>query len=139
MSLCLEIAGTLQPKHVGYGLPCANCRAYYAANIAVCPVCGCHDRVLVKRKDVRAPRRKAIPMTTTIRCPAIRVPGDLHLAERSYEERVTFGKEREMGDEREPANFSYSAALSARSLAAETSSGIGRARDVALADSAHGV
>ena len=25
-------------KAVGYGLPCANCRAYYPADIASCPV-----------------------------------------------------------------------------------------------------
>lgn len=27
------------PKHVGYGLPCAKCKTYYAANLTTCPVC----------------------------------------------------------------------------------------------------
>lgn len=35
------------PVHrlVSYGLPCAQCRAYYEAQLAVCPICGCRDRV----------------------------------------------------------------------------------------------
>jgi len=26
-------------KPVGYGLPCAKCRKYYAASLSACPVC----------------------------------------------------------------------------------------------------
>jgi hypothetical protein len=33
------------PKRVGYGLPCANCGTYYAADQSVCPICKCADRV----------------------------------------------------------------------------------------------
>ncbi len=33
------------PKHVLYGLPCANCRAYYSADLRECPICGCRERV----------------------------------------------------------------------------------------------
>lgn len=33
------------PKHTGYGLPCANCKTYYAADLTVCPVCKCPQRV----------------------------------------------------------------------------------------------
>jgi hypothetical protein len=29
----------------GYGLPCAQCRTYYAADQTVCPVCGAMERV----------------------------------------------------------------------------------------------
>jgi len=29
------------PSPTLYGLPCANCRLYYAAELAVCPICGC--------------------------------------------------------------------------------------------------
>jgi hypothetical protein len=29
----------------GYGLPCAKCRTYYAANLAACPVCKSPERV----------------------------------------------------------------------------------------------
>jgi|SRR5215469_4535860 len=35
------------PVHrlVSYGLPCAQCRAYYEAQLTVCPICGCRERV----------------------------------------------------------------------------------------------
>ena len=32
-------------KPVGYGLPCAKCRKYYAANVSACPVCKSSERV----------------------------------------------------------------------------------------------
>ena len=32
-------------RRVGYGLPCAKCKAYYAADAAVCPYCSYTDRV----------------------------------------------------------------------------------------------
>jgi len=32
-------------KLVSYGLPCANCRAYYFAHLDVCPICGCGERI----------------------------------------------------------------------------------------------
>jgi len=34
-----------RPGPVRYGLPCANCRLYYAAELAVCPICHCGDRI----------------------------------------------------------------------------------------------
>ena len=33
------------PKAAGYGLPCANCRAYYPADMIACPICACTERV----------------------------------------------------------------------------------------------
>lgn len=33
-------------RRIGYGLPCANCRTYYAADLQVCPRCGCPDRLV---------------------------------------------------------------------------------------------
>ncbi len=30
---------------VRYGLPCANCHAYYAAELEACPICHCEKRV----------------------------------------------------------------------------------------------
>lgn len=33
------------PKQIGYGLPCANCKTYYAADLSVCPVCKSPQRV----------------------------------------------------------------------------------------------
>ena len=35
----------LGPKHIGYGLPCANCKTYYAADLSACPVCHSPQRV----------------------------------------------------------------------------------------------
>ena len=33
------------PKAVGYGLPCAKCKTYFAANLTACPVCKNTERV----------------------------------------------------------------------------------------------
>ncbi|MGH9530717.1 MAG: hypothetical protein ACRD2S_12455, partial [Terriglobales bacterium] len=33
------------PKTAGYGMPCAKCKTYYAANLAACPVCKATERV----------------------------------------------------------------------------------------------
>lgn len=41
-SLGPELTG---PKPSGYGLPCANCRTYYPADLASCPVCKSPQRV----------------------------------------------------------------------------------------------
>ncbi len=35
----------LTPKAVGYGLPCAKCKTYFAANLTACPVCKNTERV----------------------------------------------------------------------------------------------
>jgi hypothetical protein len=35
----------VEPPSVLYGLPCADCRAYYAANLEACPVCSSVERV----------------------------------------------------------------------------------------------
>src|SRR5437870_10613861 len=32
-------------QRVGYGLRCANCKAYYASGLAACPICKCAERV----------------------------------------------------------------------------------------------
>jgi hypothetical protein len=34
--------------HAGYGLPCANCRKYYAADLSACPTCQSTQRVGLK-------------------------------------------------------------------------------------------
>jgi hypothetical protein len=36
---------SISAKRAGYGLPCAGCKTYYAANLASCPVCHATDRV----------------------------------------------------------------------------------------------
>jgi hypothetical protein len=40
-----EAAPPSSPRRSGYGLPCAKCRTYYAADVAACPVCKCVERV----------------------------------------------------------------------------------------------
>lgn len=34
-----------EPKAVGYGLPCSKCRAYYAADLDICPICKSPERI----------------------------------------------------------------------------------------------
>jgi hypothetical protein len=42
------------PKQAGYGLPCANCKTYYAADVKACPVCKTAERVSPSAAAVRA-------------------------------------------------------------------------------------
>ena len=41
------------PRHVGYGLPCAKCGTYYMADLSVCPICKCGERI--SPTTIRAP------------------------------------------------------------------------------------
>jgi len=45
----MESNGTVKQigpqKKVLYGLPCAQCKIYYAAALTSCPVCHCRERV----------------------------------------------------------------------------------------------
>ena len=48
----------LAPRTMLLGLPCARCRAYYAAGLHACPICGCAEKVpQVVLKETRAPQR----------------------------------------------------------------------------------
>lgn len=38
-------APQLAPRRSGYGLPCAKCKTYYAADMANCPICKAAERV----------------------------------------------------------------------------------------------
>jgi hypothetical protein len=38
-------APQLGPRRSGYGLPCAKCKTYYAADLSACPVCQTAERV----------------------------------------------------------------------------------------------
>jgi hypothetical protein len=43
-----SVAGTafkLGPRSCGYGMPCAKCKTYYAADLTACPVCQSLERV----------------------------------------------------------------------------------------------
>lgn len=42
----LSTAQQLGPRRTGYGLPCAKCKTYYAADLSACPVCKAEERVL---------------------------------------------------------------------------------------------
>ncbi len=33
------------PQRIFYGLPCSNCGTYYGADLSVCPICKCSERV----------------------------------------------------------------------------------------------
>lgn len=35
----------MEHQTIGYGLPCANCRAYYPADMHACPICKSQERV----------------------------------------------------------------------------------------------
>jgi hypothetical protein len=39
------VPGKFDPQQAGYGLPCANCKTYYASDLAACPVCQTKERV----------------------------------------------------------------------------------------------
>jgi hypothetical protein len=64
-------AQTDAPKKVfGYGLPCAKCRLYYAADLDACPTCHHRERVspLVPRvsRKVVPPPPEAVPDTAVV-------------------------------------------------------------------------
>jgi hypothetical protein len=39
-----------RPKAMLLGLPCAHCKAYFAADLEVCPICGCNERVVIGKR-----------------------------------------------------------------------------------------
>ena len=49
------------PKHIGYGLPCAKCKTYYAADIAACPVCHSPQRVSPAAAPTRVSPAEQLP------------------------------------------------------------------------------
>jgi hypothetical protein len=63
MGETLRTAAQAGHARVLYGLPCARCEVYYAAELAICPVCSSTERVLPKPKSLpwpaSIPRSKA--------------------------------------------------------------------------------
>jgi hypothetical protein len=49
--------GQPHPKAVLLGLPCADCKAYFAAHLEVCPICGCNERVVIGKGAMKVPDR----------------------------------------------------------------------------------
>jgi len=43
----------LTPKQRGYGLPCAKCKTYYAADMANCPICQAPERVSATQAPIQ--------------------------------------------------------------------------------------
>lgn len=39
------VEGGIAPRSIGYGMPCAKCRAYYPADMQACPICKARERV----------------------------------------------------------------------------------------------
>jgi hypothetical protein len=63
----------MEQRAIGYGMPCANCRAYYPSDIDACPICQSRERV----------SPTAVPALSTL-------PGDPHA-----DEAKRLGEERE--------------------------------------------
>jgi len=40
-----EVPSAPERKSIGYGMPCSHCRAYYPADMRVCPICKSPDRI----------------------------------------------------------------------------------------------
>src|ERR1700732_958113 len=57
------VARQITPKITGYGMPCANCKTYYAADLKACPVCKAGERV----SPTAVPARSTVPASET--CP----------------------------------------------------------------------
>ena len=36
---------SVHSRVIRYGLPCANCKIYYSADLTACPICHCEERV----------------------------------------------------------------------------------------------
>lgn len=56
-----ETVATSAPKSRGYGLPCAKCKTYYAADLDACPVC--QSQVRVQPTSVAAPALETVEET----------------------------------------------------------------------------
>ena len=41
----VRTVGAPETHSIGYGMPCANCRAYYPADMQACPICHAKERI----------------------------------------------------------------------------------------------
>lgn len=48
------LAPRIAPQQTGYGMPCANCKTYYAADLKACPVCKAGERLSPAAVPVRS-------------------------------------------------------------------------------------
>jgi hypothetical protein len=49
-----SVAPQIVPKQAGYGMPCGNCKTYYASDLKACPVCKATERVSPTAAAVRS-------------------------------------------------------------------------------------
>jgi hypothetical protein len=49
-----SLGAQIAPKQAGYGMPCANCKTYYAADLKACPVCKQGERISPTAVPVRS-------------------------------------------------------------------------------------
>ena len=70
-------------KFSGYGLPCANCRLYYPANLDTCPACNCKERVSAN----------VVPVIPAMQAAADVMPENAIEQERVEQEREEFLKQ----------------------------------------------
>ena len=55
-------AHTLQQhRPARFGLPCANCKAYYASDLPACPICKCGERVPAEEAEAKSANRSKKP------------------------------------------------------------------------------
>ena len=55
----------LTPGRSGYGLPCAKCKTYYAADMANCPICQATERVSAVQISVHGPT-SSVPIPAAV-------------------------------------------------------------------------
>ena len=58
-------ADALRPAR--YGLPCANCKAYYASDLPACPICKCAERVPAEEAEAESTNRLKEPSAGALR------------------------------------------------------------------------
>jgi hypothetical protein len=46
----ISVPALTQHRPTRFGLPCANCKAYYDSDLAACPICKCAERVLAEQE-----------------------------------------------------------------------------------------
>jgi hypothetical protein len=50
-----------QNRPARFGLPCANCKAYYASDLSACPICKCAERVPAEEAEAESANRLKKP------------------------------------------------------------------------------
>ena len=56
-----------QNRPARFGLPCANCKAYYASDLPACPICKCAERVPAEEAEAKSRNRLKEPSAGALR------------------------------------------------------------------------